>query len=185
MRHKEFNKNKVLENCISLFWSKSFNGSPVNDIVKVTGVNRFSLYKEFENKHGILYESMKLYRDRYSDKYLNLLNAEGDLIQTLKNFYSTFLNSETHLSGCFIIYIATELGDNDEYVNLFLKIYLAEMETKFIGLLEQKDFSSDDAKVIANNLVLFFCNSMCYCHIQKENERMDFLDLNLNIIFNN
>lgn len=185
MRHKEFNKNKVLENCISLFWNRSFNGSPINAIVNTTGVNRFSLYNEFENKKGILYEALDLYRLRYANKNLDILSHEGDLRNTLKSFFSAFLEFKTQLPGCFVIYIATELGDNDEHVNLFLKNYLSEIECKLLELLEKDNYSANDSKVIANNLVLFFCNSMCYCHIQDITERQDFLELNLNIIFNN
>ena len=72
MRYKEFNSNKVLEECISLFWKNSFNGTPMSAIVKQTAVNRFSLYQEFENKQGILYEALKLYRERYALDFINL-----------------------------------------------------------------------------------------------------------------
>lgn len=60
MRYKEYNRNKVLEQSLAVFWQKGFNGCSVNELVEITGVNRFSLYSEFENKEGILYASLNL-----------------------------------------------------------------------------------------------------------------------------
>ena len=71
MRYKEYNVNRVLEKSMALFWQKGFNGCSVNELVKETGVNRFSLYNEFENKEGILYASLELYRERYCDDKLS------------------------------------------------------------------------------------------------------------------
>ena len=62
MRYKEFNRNSVLEKCIPLFWKNGFRACAISDIVEETGVNRFSLYEEFENKEGILYAALELYR---------------------------------------------------------------------------------------------------------------------------
>ena len=78
MRYKEYNRNAVLEKAIRLFWQKGFNGCSINEIVEVTGVNRFSLYHEFVSKEGILYASLELYRERYSkDKFDLLKNSDG------------------------------------------------------------------------------------------------------------
>ena len=91
MRYKEYNVNRVLEQSIDLFWQKGYNGCSINDIVEKTGVNRFSLYHEFENKEGILYRSLNLYRERYSKEKLHLLNSDGKLTETIKNYYLAYL----------------------------------------------------------------------------------------------
>lgn len=185
MRYKEFNKKKVLENCISLFWENSFNGTSINSIVGHTRVNRFSLYHEFKNKQGILYETLKLYRERYSDKLIQKLDSKEEVTEILKDFYYSFLRRGENPVGCFIIYTATELGDNDEYVNAFLKSYLQELEEKFILLLNSDTSYHGQSETIANNLVLLFCNAMCYCHIQEEEESQNYISLNLDLILNN
>jgi AcrR family transcriptional regulator len=59
MRYKEFNRNKILEDCISLFWKQSYTGTSISDIVKATNVNLYSLYNEFKNKRGILDASIQ------------------------------------------------------------------------------------------------------------------------------
>lgn len=185
MRYKEFNKKKVLDNCISLFWENSFNGTSINSIVGETRVNRFSLYHEFDNKQGILYESLKLYKERYSDELFKRLNSNAELDEILKAFYFSFLKRGNNPVGCFIVNIATELGDNDEHINAFLKSYLKDLEERFILLLNKYPKYKTEFQLIANNLVLLFCNAMCYCHIQEEEESQDFISLNLDLILKN
>lgn len=186
MRYKEFNNNKVLENCISLFWENGFSNTSINTLVHSTRVNRFSLYKEFESKQGILYEAMNLYRERHSlDLALHPEHSKG-VIDILKTFFFRYLEIKPgRPAGCFIIYIATELGDNNEYVNSLLKTYLNEIETKFISLLNTDEKLAENSELIASNLILLFCNAMCYCHIQNEKESQEFISLNLDIILNN
>jgi AcrR family transcriptional regulator len=185
MRYKEFNTNKVLEDCISLFWKNSFNGTSLNTIVEHTNVNRFSLYNEFENKTGILYEALHLYKERYSNELVNQLDSNKAVPQVLSDFFLSYLKRDVNPPGCFIIYIATELGDMDAKINSTLKVYLDEIESKFIGLLNTNDIYSSNANAIASNLIFLFCNSMCCCHIQDENEIKNLVSLNLDIILNN
>ena len=78
MRYKEYNVNKVLEQSTNIFWTKGFKACSINDIVEETGVNRFSLYHEFQDKNGILYESLKLYRERHASVKLEALKKDGD-----------------------------------------------------------------------------------------------------------
>jgi TetR/AcrR family transcriptional repressor of nem operon len=184
MRYKEFNQKKVLETCISLFWENSFKGTSINTIVHNTRVNRFSLYHEFDNKQGILYEALKLYKERYSNKLLKRLETNINVEVVLKGFFNSYLKKGTNPSGCFVINTATELGDEDEKVKSFLKSYLESIESRFISLLNSNSLFKEQSKTIASNLVLLFCNVMCYCHILNEKESREFIELNLDIILN-
>jgi TetR/AcrR family transcriptional repressor of nem operon len=100
MRYKEYNVNKVLEKSIKLFWENGFRGCSINKIVNITGVNRFSLYHEFENKEGILYASLHLYRGRYCQEKLDYLKKEGSLPDILKEFYLSFIDENNAIPGC-------------------------------------------------------------------------------------
>lgn len=55
-RHKGYNREEVLEKAMHLFWRKGYEGTHLQELVAVTGLNRFSLYKEFRGKDG-LYEA--------------------------------------------------------------------------------------------------------------------------------
>lgn len=181
MRYKEYNKNKVLEQAIRLFWQKGFNGSSINDVVKVTGVNRFSLYHEFGNKDGILYASLELYRDRYSNHKLNILDAEGDAKELLKQFYLSFLNDKDPVEGCYFIHVGTELADTDVRVKKSLDNYLKDIVDHIQSLLIRNGYTYK-ANQYAKQFSFFFCTVMSFCLIHSKEKREQYVSDGINVI---
>jgi AcrR family transcriptional regulator len=184
MRYKEYNTNVVLEKAINLFWDKGFNGCSINDLVDLTGVNRFSLYHEFDNKEGILYNSLTLYRNRYCDEHLNLLKNEGELIATLNTFYLSFLKENNRIFGCYFIHIGTELADSNNEVKTALENYLNEIKQGFIALLSKHGYDSEKTDVLSDHLLGLYCTAMSFCLIHTPSEREKYINNGITIILN-
>lgn len=185
MRYKEYNVNRVSEKCIQLFWKNGFRACSVNDIVEATGVNRFSLYHEFENKEGILYKALMLYRERYcEDKFTILKENTAQPEEVLTQFYLSFFNNTNRYQGCFIIHVGTELADTDPNIKALLKNYLNEIEAIFLYLLEQHKKTNEYAQLYARHLIGLFCTSMSFCLIHSEEERLNHISNGINIILN-
>lgn len=183
MRYKEFNRNRVLEKCIPIFWQNGFHACSIKQIVEATGVNRFSLYQEFDNKEGILYSALDLYLERYSTKKLELLTQPAPLKEVLTTYYmSHLIPDQGHPPGCFILHIATELADSDAHVNGVLANYVATLEQQFALLVERQDNFKGDSSYLARHLTALFCNAMCFCLIQTPQERKDHVTNGLSII---
>jgi len=183
MRYKEFNRNKILEDCISLFWKKSYTGTSISDIVKATNVNRYSLYKEFENKRGILNAAIELYLERYSRKYSSIIDTSDDLKSSLYNFYNAFIEDRSkHPPGCFILYIGTELADNDEDIQILLKNYLKEIKINLKTILEKHPDFHEEHEIVSENLIGLFCGLMTVGYIKTYSERVDQVNLKLDVI---
>lgn len=184
MRYKEYNVNRVLEKCIQLFWVNGFRGCSVKDIVATTGVNRFSLYHEFEDKNGILYNALQLYRERYCEDKFSILKEEGQPKEVLTKFYLSFLQSTNVHPGCFFIHIGTELADTDKKINALVRSYLEEIETLIQELLNRNDTTKDQAAFCARHLVGLFCTSMSFCLIHSEDERQHHISNGIEVILN-
>jgi len=183
MRHKEFNRNKVLEQCISTFWNNSYSGTSINEIVGITKVNRYSLYNEFENKRGILNAALDLYKERYSRPYFSVDTKGKDLKESIQQFYFTFLRSKSnHPSGCFILYIAMEMADKDPLIKSYLQGYHHEINDHLLQIITQFPGHEEGQDELLQNLIGLFHSSMVYSYIQTEQQRIDFIDLNLNLI---
>lgn len=184
MRYKEYNVKRVLEKCILLFWEKGFNGCSVNEIVEKTGVNRFSLYHEFENKEGILYHSMNLYRERYCDQNLALLSYEGDLELTLKDFYLSFLLDSRPMSGCYFIHIGTELADSDPRVKEIMNTFLTEISALLVQLLRAHGLNEAESELKSRHLLGLYCTAMTFCLVHSRQEREKYIVNGINLIVN-
>lgn len=182
MRYKEFNRNRVLEICLSLFWQHGSGGVAISDIVEATNVNRFSLYEEFQNKEGILQAVIDLYRERYSAAKLELLRGSGPSLEVLRDFYLSFLNPNYKYEGCFIIHIGTELADTDPVVKAKLKDYLNEIEGLISDLLILDKDLAPYHESYAKHLVGLFCTSMSFCLIHSEKERLEHITNSIKVI---
>lgn len=185
MRYKEYNVNRVLEKSIKLFWENGFRGCSINEIVSITGVNRFSLYHEFENKEGILYASLNLYRDRYCQEKLDYLKNEGDLADILKEFYLSFIDESNAIPGCYFIHIATELADKDEKIRIIVDTYLSEVESLLNALLQRKGISSERSNLLARHFLGLYCTAMSFCLIHTKNQREKHVETGIKVILKN
>lgn len=174
MRYKEYNTNRVLEKCITLFWDKGFNGCSVNEIVETTGVNRFSLYHEFTNKEGILYQTLNLYKDRYTDDKFSILKSDGDLETVLKTFYLSFLKETNPLLGCYFIHIGTELADSDPRVKKSVNDFLSHINDLLYNLLIRNNYEEHEAELKARHLLGLYCTTMSFCLIHTPEERENY-----------
>ena len=181
MRYKEYNVNNILEKSIALFWQKGFNGCSINDLVEITGVNRFSLYNEFDNKEGILYASFGLYRERYCKEKLEILKSNDDVVQTLKKFYMSFLRDNKPVPGCYFIHVGTELADSDTRIRESLDNYLNEIEGLIKSLLVRNGYQSD-VNLHAKHLLGLFCTVMSFCLIHTPEQRENYISNGINII---
>lgn len=184
MRYKEFNRNTVLEKCISLFWNDSYRATSIKKIVDITGVNRFSLYAEFVDKEGILQAAVKLYLERYAYKYIEVFEQQTNGKQALLSFFhSYFKESKKHPPGCFLIATSTELFKTNAFVTLELDNYLKQLNKAFVKWAIQNN--SIDSEKKASQLVGLFCSAMSICVILTEAEFKDYLEKNLNVILEN
>lgn len=184
MRYKEYNTNKVLEQVLQLFWKKGFKGCSIKDLVEATGVNRFSFYEEFEDKNGMLYHSLHLYRERYADAHLKLLKQKGELKTVLGDFFLSYFDSERFHPGCYIIHIGTELADTDPKINTIVSDYMDELSASFSSLLVANAFNNEEADFLAKHLTALYCTSMSFCLIHSETERRHHIENGIAVLLN-
>lgn len=184
MRYKEYNTKSVLEKCIPLFWEKGFRATSIQEIVETTGVNRFSLYHEFQNKEGILYNALKLYQERYGSPKFNILNKEGELAAVLQEFYLSFLQSQEKHQGCFYIHIGTELADDDPEIKSLIIDYLSSLESTLIERLLKEEKTKGNPDFYARHLVALFCTSMSFCLIHSEKQKEHHIANGIKVILN-
>ena len=60
-RPKTYDRDEVLQRATRLFWQKGYEGTRLQELVEVTGINRFSLYKEFGSKRGLFEAALGAY----------------------------------------------------------------------------------------------------------------------------
>jgi TetR/AcrR family transcriptional regulator, transcriptional repressor for nem operon len=58
---KKFDRDKVLDRAMRLFWQRGYEGTSIDDLVTATGINRGSLYATFGSKCGLFLATLERY----------------------------------------------------------------------------------------------------------------------------
>jgi len=62
-RDKRYDRKDVLDKATRLFWQEGYRATSMADIVRVTGLNTASMYKEFGDKDGLFERALEYYRE--------------------------------------------------------------------------------------------------------------------------
>lgn len=158
-RHKTYDREDVLSKAMSLFWQLGYSGTHLSRLVEVTGLNRFSLYKEFGGKDGLFDEALARYESEataYYHKYL------GRAPQGLDNIVSYFANIDLgqEYKGCFMVNTLTDRDAVPEAsfkrARAFVDMAEAHFATNLAAAVKRGDLSGHvDLSTIAKALVTF------------------------------
>ena len=97
-RPKGFTREDVLMKTIGLFWTKGFADTSLQDLERVTGLNKSSLYAEFKGKEDIFLQSLKHYLRSRSG--LEILKAEPKGWANVERFLHIGLDRFAGKRGC-------------------------------------------------------------------------------------
>jgi TetR/AcrR family transcriptional repressor of nem operon len=100
-RPKTWDRTRVLRKATRLFWEKGFEGAHLQELVKVTGLNRFALYKEFGGKEGLFHEALRSYIADLGD-LTSLLGREPLGLENVRDFFRAADDYDFH-HGCFVL----------------------------------------------------------------------------------
>lgn len=112
-RHKEFNRDVVLHRAMEVFWSRGYEATSVEDLVKHMEINRQSLYDTFGDKHALYLQTLDRYREIEGRKVLELLERPGSIKKTLRQLFEGVVERalcDGQQRGCFIGNATSELA---------------------------------------------------------------------------
>jgi TetR/AcrR family transcriptional repressor of nem operon len=109
-RHKEYDREEVLDRALKVFQTKGFEGTSVQDLVKATGLNRFGMYNAFGSKEGLFLEVMDRYRNEVATRGLEILKAEPRGLKNIKAYFDEMIKNYSNgkAQGCLITNTAVE-----------------------------------------------------------------------------
>lgn len=115
-RPREFDEDDVLDAALSVFWSKGYEGTSVQDLVDATGLGRASLYGAFGDKQALFARTLARYRDRTQVEE-RMLEDEPSVRKGLELLFKGWLEltcSKNGPRGCFFLLAGTTCQVNDK-----------------------------------------------------------------------
>ena len=159
-RHKEFDREEVLERAMRLFWRQGYEASSVQALVEATGVNRASLYNSFGDKQGLFLAVLDHYQTSVGAGRLALLQAPGSPVAALRRFFDdlvAFSVTGGRRLGCLMTNSAVALAPRDRDCEARLRDNLARVEDAFYRLIRRAQAEGEvpaqrDARALARFL---------------------------------
>ena len=115
-RPRSFDETGALEKATQVFWSKSYDGVTIDDLVAGMGVGRPSLYAVFGDKRAIFLRVLRAYAERKGARAAKALHSPGTLRDSLAAFLRHAVESATEKGsarGCLLVCVAPVVDDTE------------------------------------------------------------------------
>lgn len=120
-RHKEFDKDEVLQKAILVFWHQGYDATSVRDLIQAMGISTSSLYETFGDKRAVYIQALQAYCQHEQIQFKDML-AQAETPQIALK--TALLDSHQHMShgmkGLFSINSTVELGTRDPEITALL-----------------------------------------------------------------
>jgi AcrR family transcriptional regulator len=122
-----------------VFWAQGYADTPVEDVVRATGYNRYKLYNAFGDKLGIFLAVLDNYYQERKSVFLSALGDPDieplDAIRMVYEFAITEMAARK--TGCLICNVAADLGSHHPEVYERISSYLEEIGRAYEEALEK------------------------------------------------
>lgn len=159
-RPKDFDEAAVLDKALDLFWRKGYEATNLEELLRVMGLGKGSMYHNFGNKR----EVFKLALNRFNERFITSLEVDiaksKDPIAFIKDYFRNIpkQSSDDHRRGCFLGNTLAELACIDAGLEKLAAEHLAKIEQTFYKAIRSaqqsgKLKSKTDARLLAIHLI--------------------------------
>ncbi len=147
-RPRTFDESEALKKATQIFWSKSYDGVAIDDLVAGMGVGRQSLYSVFGDKRTLFLRVLRAYAERKGAGAAKALFSPATLRDAIAGFLRHAVEAATEegsVAGCLMVCVAPLVDDAE--VRQFLKDAaaggLALVERRFDDGISAGEIPSD------------------------------------------
>ena len=114
-RPKEFDQEKALRNAIRLFSKQGFAATSTDDLMRVMGVGRQSMYDTFGDKRSLFLKALELYVTESVHSITAALQRPGPALSAVRNALVIFAKRPdlSNAEGCMGLNAISEFGQRD------------------------------------------------------------------------
>ncbi len=141
MTHSRSDYDFAVQAATSLFWRRGYDDTSIEDIVKTSGLNRYSIYNAYGGKEGIFQAAVR----QYCDVSIEKLRADCESQDTpplnalLTTLEETIEGMHKHAAGCLVTDIVLSKKEHFPELITYCATFLREMEELTARLFEKAD----------------------------------------------
>ena len=137
MAPRTYDADAAMDRALDLFWERGYEAVSVEDLVRVTGMNRFGLYQRFGDKRGLLLACLARYAALMLEGPLASLTHPSAGRAEIEALFATLVAFATapNSRACFVLDTAVALGATDPELFAALRTYLDRVQQGFAAAL--------------------------------------------------
>jgi len=135
-----FDEAEVLQKATELFWTKGYNATSMDELTKVTGLSRSSIYNSFGGKHELFMRCLRLYLDDQTGQLAALAGKVAnvkDRIRAAFEFAVSEIIADRMRKGCLMVNTTTEMANQDAEIAAVALSNMNEMEQLFASWVRE------------------------------------------------
>lgn len=148
-RPREFDERKALDQALTVFWTKGFDGASISDLTEATGLGRASIYAAFGDKEGLFRAAVQHYLERLAAK-MPLPSAAPSGAAWLRTLFlgiASMRKTNEAPRGCFLQAAASQCDRKRRETHELLTNALAQTESLIrdavVRAQQEGDIASD------------------------------------------
>ena len=180
-RKKEYNEDVVVEKAMNLFWRNGYETTSMQMLEKEMGINKFSIYASFGNKHGLFLESLKCYKGKVNsilEKFKKATNGVEDIKQFFYDSVSSNFKDDNQ-KGCFVTNTYNEFSESEDVlIKEQMTHFMDNLKKLFIEKLKM-DSTKDEETILkeANFLLLAKHGLAAAARVNTKEEIVDYIEM--------
>ncbi len=161
----EIKADYLLEKGMEIIWSRGYNATSVNDIVKAAGVPKGSFYFYFDSKEDFVVKALEKYFATISVPALKILqNKTISPKQRILDFYEFRAQVVTEelkcKMGCMACNLSSEMAEHNDNIRIAVnKIHTTIRQHIIEVVKEAQDYGEIDVSIKATDIVEFIENA--------------------------
>ncbi|MCA9304812.1 MAG: TetR/AcrR family transcriptional regulator, partial [Phycisphaerales bacterium] len=97
-RPKSFDPDAVLAKAMGVFWEKGYDAASITDLTGAMGINRFSLYDTFGDKHTLYLKALEYYQQSVVSSLIERIDGISSL-DGLERFFFQMIEYQHSCTG--------------------------------------------------------------------------------------
>jgi len=186
-RKKQYAIDVVVDRAMNTFWSNGYESTSVRMLEKDMGINQFSIYSSFGNKHNLFIEVLKKYKEYVKSTFLKELLISDGKLDDIRKFLSDFghsIRSGKNPNGCLMVNTGMEIGNKDPKISRQLVLYFEFIKNTFCEVFEKAKLKGElSPSFDCNKYASFFLGSLqgltLYAKFHNKEEIDEFISLTM------
>ncbi|MBQ4914234.1 TetR/AcrR family transcriptional regulator [Maribacter sp. MMG018] len=180
-RKKKYDEAEVVERAMNLFWRNGYVNTSMQMLEKEMGINKFSIYASFENKHGLFLKCLERYKTKVRGILEKLKNANNGVADIKQFFYDSVSSDfkDDHSKGCFITNTYNEFSQiEDQVIKEQVNSFMTELKKLIIEKLKMHKGKDEETIVREANYLLLAKHGLAAAsRVNTEKEIEDYIEL--------